>query len=431
MDCKPILYPYQQRWVADTARFKIGMWSRQTGKSFATSLEAVLDAVENRSLWVLLSRGERQSRELMEKVRLHAGFLGAAVQAVEADWGKQTSVRLMECRFPGGGRVIGLPANPDTARGFSGNVVLDEFAFHADSRKIWTALYPSITRGYKIRVISTPNGRSGMFYDLWSADNGYAKHKVAIDDAVAQGLPLNVAELRAGINDPDAWAQEYECQFIDEAAALITFEMIAACESDCLAAPEELAGLTDLYIGMDIGRRRDLTVIWLAQRLGDVLVSRAVQPMFRAPFAAQMQALSAWLALPGLRRACIDATGLGMQLAEEAQSRFGACKVEAVTFTAAVKEELAMTMLRRFQDRAVRVPADAAIRSELHAIRKVVTAAGNVRYDADRSETAGHADHFWALALAIHAASNPSGPIEFESTGQRRAFTRTEAYVNG
>ncbi|MHC1760407.1 MAG: terminase family protein [Negativicutes bacterium] len=65
--------------------------------------------------------------------------------------------------------MIGLPANPDTARGFSGNVVLDEFAFHRDSRKIWTALYPTITRGYKIRIISTPNGKSGKFYELWSA----------------------------------------------------------------------------------------------------------------------------------------------------------------------------------------------------------------------------------------------------------------------
>ena len=28
------LLPYQQKWVFDEARFKIGVWSRQTGKSF-------------------------------------------------------------------------------------------------------------------------------------------------------------------------------------------------------------------------------------------------------------------------------------------------------------------------------------------------------------------------------------------------------------
>jgi len=32
----------------------------------------------------------------------------------------------------------------------------------------------------------------------------------------------------------------------------------------------------------------------------------------------------------------------------------------------------------------------------------------------------GHADRFWALALAIHAASNPSAPIDYMSDGVAR-----------
>jgi phage FluMu gp28-like protein len=36
-----ILYPYQRRYLADPARFKAGMWSRQTGKTFTTTLEAI------------------------------------------------------------------------------------------------------------------------------------------------------------------------------------------------------------------------------------------------------------------------------------------------------------------------------------------------------------------------------------------------------
>lgn len=37
-----LLLPYQRAFVEDAARFKIGLWSRQTGKSFATACEAVL-----------------------------------------------------------------------------------------------------------------------------------------------------------------------------------------------------------------------------------------------------------------------------------------------------------------------------------------------------------------------------------------------------
>ena len=45
-DRPAVLYPYQRRYLADRSRFKAGMWSRQTGKTFTTTLEAVLDVLE-------------------------------------------------------------------------------------------------------------------------------------------------------------------------------------------------------------------------------------------------------------------------------------------------------------------------------------------------------------------------------------------------
>jgi phage FluMu gp28-like protein len=63
-----------------------------------------------------------------------------------------------------------------------------------------------------------------------------------------------------------------------------------------------------------------------------------------------------------------------------------------------------MPLLRLFQDRLVRVPADPDVREDLHKVRKVVTASNHVRLEADRDDKTGHADRFWALALACHAA---------------------------
>ena len=72
-----------------------------------------------------------------------------------------------KCYFPHNrSRIIGLPANPDTARGYTGHIVLDEFAFHGDAHKIYAACFPIITRGYSIEVISTPNGTAGKFYEI-------------------------------------------------------------------------------------------------------------------------------------------------------------------------------------------------------------------------------------------------------------------------
>ena len=46
MKAPGILHPYQIRWLEDDSRFKIGMFARQTGKTFTTTLEIALEAVE-------------------------------------------------------------------------------------------------------------------------------------------------------------------------------------------------------------------------------------------------------------------------------------------------------------------------------------------------------------------------------------------------
>ncbi|WP_197457624.1 hypothetical protein [Snodgrassella sp. CFCC 13594] len=40
------LYDYQKKWLADSSRFKVGMFARQTGKTFTTTLEIVLDCLD-------------------------------------------------------------------------------------------------------------------------------------------------------------------------------------------------------------------------------------------------------------------------------------------------------------------------------------------------------------------------------------------------
>jgi len=82
-----LLYPYQIRWKQDTARFKVGMFARQTGKTFTTTLEIVEDCqladIEGRrTRWVILSRGERQAKEAMDEgVKRHAQAMGSMIRA--------------------------------------------------------------------------------------------------------------------------------------------------------------------------------------------------------------------------------------------------------------------------------------------------------------------------------------------------------------
>lgn len=406
------LYRYQQQWLLDDARFKIGMFARQTGKTFTTTLELVDDCFEMEALgrkarWVILSRGERQAKEAMEEgVKKHATAYNMAIQEMESGFRGEdgTQYTMLDVVLPGGSKITALPANPDTARGFSANVFLDEFAFHADSRKIWGALFPVISNGYKLRVTSTPNGKGNKFYDLMTMDDGpWSKHVVDIYQAVKDGLPRDIDELRAGLNDEDLWAQEYELKWLDEASAWLSFELINGVEHDQAGRPELYAG-GPCFLGVDIAARNDLFVIWVAEQIGDVLWTREIVERRRISFAEQDALLDDVFARYRVLRACMDQTGMGEKPVEDAQRRHGTSRVEGVLFTANNKLTMATQGKEAFEDKKLRIPlGNAALRSDLHKLQKIVSPTGTPRFIAD-SDSAGHADRTWACFLAVNAA---------------------------
>ncbi|NCJ05195.1 terminase [Synechococcales cyanobacterium C] len=415
------LYDYQCRWLADRSRFKIAMFARQTGKTFATTLEIVDDCFEvesqgRRTRWVILSRGERQAREAMQEgVRLHLQAYQMAADVIESEFVGESgqAFKQLEARLPGGSRIIALPANPDTARGYSGNVFLDEFAIHKNSRAIWGALFPVVSAGYKVRITSTPKGKANKFYELWSLDDPlWHKHRIDIHQAVREGLPRDVEELRRGLNDPDLWAQEYLCQFVDEASAWLSYDLINSCESPEAGDPDRYQG-GDVYIGNDIARRNDLWVAWVLERVGDVLWTREIVTLRRATFAEQDATMDALFERYRVRRLAMDQTGMGEKPTEDAQRRYGMHRVEGILFTAANKQTLAQIGKQGFEDRKLRVPAgDLELRQDLHKLRKIVTPTGGVRFDAD-TDALGHADRAWACFLAQYAVTNTFSPIDY------------------
>ena len=431
------LYEYQKKWVTDASRFKIGLWSRQTGKSFSTSLEAVIDCWERRTDWVFLSSGERQSKELIRKAKMHALALDQAFEDATSEYyvpGSGTVFKQLEMEFRNGSRILALPANPDTARGHSANVVLDEFAFHQDSAAIWKSLFPTVTRGYKLRIISTPQGRKNKFYQLWSGNPRYSKHQVDIYTAFKQGLPIFGEDgepvtpefLREALDDDEAWRQEYLCEFVDEATAWIPYDLITAAEHVQLTDGNIWQGNL-VYAGIDIGRKRDITVYWSFEKIGDVLWSLRKVEVQNERFAVQFDAMCNLIDADRPRRICVDGTGLGGQMAEDLQRKYGSSRVEIVLFRNAVKEDLATTAKRCFEDRRIRIPVDRKVREDIHNVKKTVTAAGNTRFDAERTKD-GHSDRFWALGLAIHASTTASGLIVVTVGKPRESMSALSTY---
>lgn len=405
---RPILYHYQRRYLADTARFKAGMWSRQTGKTFTATLEAVLDVLDAEaagrvSRWTILSVSRDRALDAMDNwVKLHLRAIGAAFEALDEPLDVDELAHVVRIGSRGS-YIRAIASKPSTARGMSDNLILDEFAHHQDNRAIWTALLPVVSRpDLKLRVISTPNGRGDKFYEIMTApDSLFSRHVVTIYDAVADGLPRNVDELKRAMNDPIAWAQEFECQFIDEATAWLPYDLIDGCED--AAAPGKYAG-GPVYVGMDFAARGDLTVIAVLEQVGDVLWLRELIELRATSFAAQLAELDRVMRQYRVIRAALDQTGLGEMPVQEAQRRHGAYRVEGVLFSQARKLDMATALKEAMEDRRLRLPAgNAALRADLHSVQRVAGPTGAPRLVAERSEQ-GHADRFWALALAVSAS---------------------------
>jgi len=487
-DCRPAgeLLPYQKRWVDDHARWKFGLMARQVGKDFASGFEGVADCAlaeleERKTDWLIAAPSERQSLESLQKWKDWAKIfhLSIAQEEEERESGGESLLKSASITFPGGSRVIAVPGQPETVRGFSANVLLTEFAFFEQPEATWKALLPSVVnsmRGLKkVRLITTPNGIGNKAHDLWVKNSDqclvasgqneiqtrksdqcpvasgqpeiqtrksdqwpvasgqneiqtnhwplttshspiWSCHFVDIHTAVSEGLDVNVEEIKAAFDDPEGWAQEFECQFLDVQATLLAYDLIAACENQeatAIVPPEfwQAAQPFPLVMGIDFGRKHDLTVAWTLRQLGDVQQTVEVLEMNRTPTPEQVERLRP--RLRRVRRVCLDYTGAGVGLGDYLAREFGEWdparhkygKIELCHFSNTLKLEIFSKLRMAFEKRSLRVPVSRAIREDLHSVNRISSPAGQITYRAPHSAD-GHADRCTALALALRASGD-------------------------
>lgn len=454
-------HPYQRAWLDDDSRFKVGMFARQTGKTFTTSAEIVDDCIkamiaERRTRWVILSRGERQAKEALdEAIKPLTRAYYAIYNALGRNWDLpreeegvfkvqgetrdlDAEYKTFEVVYPFGSRITAVPASPDTARGFSANMFLDEFAFHANSRKIWSAAFPIISKtGLKIRVTSTPNGKDNKFYEIMTGDDPiWSRHNVDIHQAVADGLDRDVNALRRGLNDDAAWEQEYELKFLDDAGAVLSMSDVLACEHPNAGKPELYEGGLCI-VGNDIAARRDLWVLWVFEIVGDVLWCRDLIVRRKISFAEQDALVAGVMQRYRVVKLAMDQTGMGEKPVEDASRAYGEQRVQGVLLTPPVRLDLANGAARRFEDRRIRIPmGDNELRLDLTKTKRLLGPDGKTARILSERDEGGHADRFWALAIGVGGASgdqwmaaytpvNTHGRDRYMGVAPGRRFTNT------
>ena len=224
---------------------------------------------------------------------------------------------------------------------------------------------------------------------------GISLHRVTLQDALDQGFLFKLQQMlpadderqamdeaayfdfvKAGCADAESFEQEYMCNPADDDVAFLEYQLITACEYSAGTDWQRIEG-GRLFAGVDIGRKKDLTVLWVLEQLGDVLYTRHVERMQNMRKSDQEKIIWPWI--ERCDRSCWDMTGLGIGWVDDAQDKFGAGRVEGVTFTGPVKEALAYPLRGDLEDRALRIPYDPKVRADLRQVTKVVTPSGNIR----------------------------------------------------
>jgi hypothetical protein len=207
-------YDWQREALTTDARRVILNITRQGGKSETGGAKGLHEALYTPNSEILfISPAGRQSANIY----LRALSLFRAISAPMST----SKLSADEVRFSNGSRMVALPGNPDTIRGYSPNlVIIDEASRVSD--ELYHSIRPMLaaTNG-TLWSLSTPAGRRGWFFREFTNGpvrskanpGGWLKFEVPADQ-VPHINRDDVEADRQSLGDLIV-AQEYECQFIE------------------------------------------------------------------------------------------------------------------------------------------------------------------------------------------------------------------------
>jgi Terminase large subunit, T4likevirus-type, N-terminal len=216
---------WQRTLLACNAARMLLLCCRQAGKSTAAAALALRVALlQPRSPVLLLSPSLRQSGELFRKVLDLFGALGRPMGV--------TAESALRLELANGSRVVSLPADEATIRGFSGValLVIDEAARVPD--ELYRAVRPmlAVSNGQLV-CLSTPYGQRGFFYAEWHSDGPWERIRITAEDCPRISKAFLAEEQRAL---GESWfAQEYLCSFTQMEG--LVYPEFGACVIDACA----------------------------------------------------------------------------------------------------------------------------------------------------------------------------------------------------
>lgn len=396
----------------------------------------------------IVSKDWDGAKNLMQEVADACDSLAPYDQAFQID---ATATRIRMVHF--GTEIKAHSCKPNRIRSGGGGWILDEFCFWPQADAMWGAVRSAASAtlktgasGNPMCIISTPWDADSLSYRIfteggvtaedWIAgrrptDEGFpfVRHRIDINDAVADGFPINVEAERQKIGIPEIFNMELLCQFQHAGESFFPISKLRDLQvSDPAPTDDDYVGGSGLpfgwerepaYFGIDVGGGvgRDNTAIVQWRVIGDMLWMVGVKAFNRLDPTHQVDVIEAWIASTADEgvpvTVAVDHGTDGKPMISELKRRFLSRRrfsVGGIGMSPSEQELHAVKFRRTLEGGKIRLYTGTAGGGDEHGARaltlelsaiKAKPSAGKLRIETPRTPGKGHCDRAWAAMFGL------------------------------
>ncbi len=345
-------------------------------------------------------------------------------------------VQAMRIRFDCGSNIYVLSSSIDAVVGKRGFFWIDEAAVHKDFEQLYNIVLPCTTWGYGLTFFSTHRSKQNFFYKLCDRIRkgeieGGKLMTFTLDRVLEEGYidRINAKSLLMGgktyvsneefykekmtnCSSEEIFKQEYLCIPADaEQTQAVTEDQLKRVMSpsiDLMTSPQPGKRY---FAGIDIGRNRDLTVIWICEDVSTnkqpMLVTRFIETMSQTEFAKQEKRIVEVLKKWKPRFSFCDGTNVGANIAENLERRFrGSCETWKFTAKTRPKSISDLCAFIRRDPVALKIPETNEVWEDFLSVQRYISAkTGQEDFviPAWTGASNSHGDRFMAMVLCLQA----------------------------
>jgi len=345
-----------------------------------------------------------------------------------------SGVQTMKITFDCGSSIFVMSSSVNAIAGKRGHIYIDEAALHKDFQQLFDIAKPATRWGYTLTFFSTHRSKQNYFFKLIEKiKKGEIPEaevlSITLVDALNDGY-LNTLNYKNALVGKKLYDNNQ--QFFDEEKAQASSEEMFLQENMCIPADADSTQAVkedDLqkvmfpqmellsspkpgakyYAGIDIGRNRDLTVIWICEDTSTnkqpMLVTRFIETMAQTEFSKQEKKMVEILQKWKPRYCMIDGTNVGANIAENLDKRFGFC--EMIKFTSITRPKFIGDLVAyiRRDPSALKIPDTQEVWEDILSVERYINKFGKEDYfvPSHTGRSNSHGDRFYALAMVLQA----------------------------